>query len=135
MRHEENGHAGVAHLVDLAHAALAKIDIAYGEGLIDEQDLGFHVDGDGKGQAHAHAARVSLYRLIDELANLGELFDLWKLRVDFTAREAEDRGVHVDVLASGEFLIEARAQFKQCCDAAVDGNFAFGGMQYARDDL
>ena len=53
VRHEENGHAGVAHLVHFAHAALPEIDIAHRERFIHQQDLGLHMDGDGKGQAHA----------------------------------------------------------------------------------
>ena len=76
VRDEQNGHACVAHLVHLAHAALAEIDVADRERFVDQQDLGLDVNRDGKSQAHAHAARVSLHRLIDELANFGELFDL-----------------------------------------------------------
>src|SRR5580700_10881619 len=89
----------------------------------------------GKSQAHTHAARVSLDGLIDELANLGELFDLRKSRVNLTTRQAENRGIHVDILASGEFRIESSAQFQQRCHAAPDDHFASSGMEYARDNL
>ena len=133
--HEQYRHARVAHLVNFAHAALPEINIAHRKRFIHQQDLGLHVNGDGESQPDGHAAGVSLHWLIDELANFGELLDLGKLRVDLLAREAQNRGVHVDVLASGEFRIEARAQFEQGCYAAANDDVALGGMKNARHDL
>jgi hypothetical protein len=37
------------------------------------------------------------------------------------ARHAQDRGVHVDVLAAGQVRVEAGAQLQEGRDAAVDG--------------
>ena len=69
-----------AQLVHLAHAALAEVDVADREGLVDEQDFRVHMDGDGEREADHHAARVGLHGLIDEVADLGELFDRWEYR-------------------------------------------------------
>ena len=64
-------------LVHLAHAALPEIDVADGQGFIHQQDLRVHVDRHGECQADHHAARIGLDRLIDEVADLGEILDVF----------------------------------------------------------
>ena len=76
VRDEQDGDAARAQLVHLAHAALAEIDVADGQRFVHQQDFRIDVDGHGERQAHHHAARVGLHRLIDEVADLGEVFDL-----------------------------------------------------------
>ena len=120
MRDEEDGDAALAEFVDLAHAALAEVDVADGEGFIHQQDFGIDVDGDGEGQAHHHAAGVGLDRLIDEVADLGEGGDVFVALVDLARGEAQDRAVEIDVIAAAEFGVEAGAEFEQGGDAAVD---------------
>ncbi len=66
-----------AQFVHLAHAALAEIDVAHGQGFIHQQDFGIHVDGHGERQPHHHAAGIGLDRLVDEFADLGEGLDAW----------------------------------------------------------
>jgi hypothetical protein len=54
---------------DLAHSAEATLLeglVTHGEDLVDQQDLGLEVGGDGKRKANVHAARVALDRDIDE---------------------------------------------------------------------
>ena len=48
---EEDGNAARAQLMHFAHAALAEVDIAHGEGFVHQQDFGVHVDGYGESQA------------------------------------------------------------------------------------
>jgi hypothetical protein len=84
--------------VDFAHAALAEIDVADGEGFIDEKDIGVDVDGDGKGEADGHAAGVGFDGLVDEVADFGEGFDGGVAGFDLGGGEAEDGGVEIDVL-------------------------------------
>ena len=107
-----NSNAACAELVYLAHAALAEIDVAYRERLVDEQNFGVQMNGHREREPHHHAARVCFYRLIDELANLGEVFDVPELAVDLALREAHDSGVQIDVVAPCEFRVEAGTKFK-----------------------
>ena len=117
---EEDGDAARAQFVDFAHAALAEIDVAYRQGFVHQQDFGVDIDGDGEGQADYHAARISFDRLIDEVADFGEVFDVFVALVDLAGAEAEDGAVQVDVVAAAEFGIESGAEFEQRCDAPVD---------------
>ena len=73
---EQDGDAARAQLVHLAHAALAEIDVAHGQRFIHQQNFGIHIDGHGEGQPHHHAARIRLDRLVDEVADFGEGFDV-----------------------------------------------------------
>ena len=121
VRDEQNGDAARAQLVHLAHAALAEINVAHGQGFIHQQDFRIHVDGHGERQPHHHAARVSLDRLVDELADFGEGFDFAVALVDLPRGQAQDGAVQVHVVAPAELRIEAGAQLEQRRDAAVDG--------------
>ena len=99
---EEHGDAAGAQLMNFAHAALAKVDIAHGEGFIHQQNLGVDVNGDGEGEADGHAARIGLDGLVDELADFGEVFDVAVSLVDLAFGEAQNGGVEVDVVAAAE---------------------------------
>ena len=61
---EENGDAARAQLMHLAHAALAEVDVAHGQGFIHQQNFGIDVDGHGESQAHHHAAGIGFHRLV-----------------------------------------------------------------------
>ena len=50
--------------------------VADREHLVDEQDVGLEVGGDGEAEAHLHAARVELHLAVDGVLELGELDDL-----------------------------------------------------------
>ena len=89
------------------------------EHLVDDQDLGLEVRGDGEREADVHPARVPLDRRVDEPLDLGELDDLVELRVDLAPPHAEDRAVQVDVLAAGQLGVEAGADLEQRADAAA----------------
>src|ERR1035437_6931669 len=132
---EEDGDAALAEFVDLAHAALAEVNVADGEGFIDEEDFGIDIDGDGEGQAHHHAAGVGLDGLIDEVADFGESGDVLVALVDLAGGESEDGAVEVDVIAAAEFGVESGAEFEQGGDASVDTDRAGGGMKDSGDHL
>ena len=55
--------------------------------------------------------------------------------VDFGAAQAQDLAVQVDVLAAGEFGVEAGAQFQQGGDASARHHASGGGLQNPADDL
>ena len=72
VRHEDDGYSTAVQLVDLAHAALAEVDVADRERFIHEQNVRVEIDCHGESKAHHHAAGIRLYRLADEVAYLGE---------------------------------------------------------------
>jgi hypothetical protein len=73
--------------VDLAHAALAKVNVADGQRFIHQQDFGIDIDGHGEGQPHHHPAGVGFHRLIDEVADLREGLDIAVALVDLAGGE------------------------------------------------
>ncbi len=119
VRDEQDGDALRAKLVDFSHAALAEIDVPYGERFVDQENFGIHIDGDGERQTDDHAAGVGLHGLIDELADFRELGNFIKFAIDLLGRETKDRRVQINVLASGEFGIESGAQFQEGGHASV----------------
>ena len=86
-------------------------------------------------QPHCHTARVSLHRLIDEFTNLGELFNLGKLRVDLFLRQTKNSGAQINILPSGKFRIEAGAEFQQRRHAPAYVYIALARIQNAGHDL
>jgi hypothetical protein len=124
-----------AQFVDLAHAALAKVDVAHGQGLVHEQNFRIHVDGHGEGQPYNHAAGIGFHGLVHEIADLGELFDLAVFLLDLSRSEPQDGAVQEDVVASGELGVEARAQLEQRRDPPVHLDLALGGSQNAGHQL
>src|SRR5262249_31318757 len=52
---EQDGPPALGGVADLAQALLLERRVADRQHLVDEQDLGFQMRGDGKGQAHEHA--------------------------------------------------------------------------------
>ena len=90
MRDKQDGDSARAQLVHFAHAALSKIEIAHGQCFIHQQDLGIQIDGHGESQPHHHAARVSLHGPVDEVANFGELLDVFIPRINLPLRQSQD---------------------------------------------
>jgi len=89
--------------VNLAHAALAEIEVADGQGFVHQQDFGVHIDGHGEGQPHHHAARISLDRLVDEFADSAKAsMPLYRSSICRVVRPRMEP-FQVDVVASGEF--------------------------------
>ena len=69
----------LGHVAHLAQALLLELDVADGQHLVDDQDVGLEVRRDGERQAHVHAAGVALDRRVEELSDLGEGDDLVEL--------------------------------------------------------
>ena len=132
MGDEQNGDALLPQFVNFAHTALAEVDVADRQGFVHDQDFGIDMDGDREGQADRHAARVRFHGLVDEVADLGKLFNLLEFPVHVAAREAQDGGVQIDIVASAEFRIEAGAQFQQGSDSSGDTSSAAGRLREFR---
>src|SRR6185369_7530605 len=135
MRDEDQRHAAVLHLLDLGDALLGELLVADGEHLVDEQDVGIDVHGDGESEADVHAGRVSLHRLIEEVADAGEFDDAIEARVDLAPRETEHDAVDVDVLPSGDLGMESGAELDERGDPSLHRHRSGGRLEDAGDDL
>ncbi len=132
MGDKENRDAARAQLVDLAQAALPEVDVADRQSFVNEKNLGVHVDGDGESQPDDHAARVCLDRLVDEIANLGEVRDVGEFPVHRFRGKAQDGCVQVDVVAAGEFRVESGSKFEERGDPPIHLHRAGTRLQDAR---
>ena len=112
-----------------------KVEVADGEDLVEEEDVGVEVGGDGEGEAHIHAAGVILDGGVNEVFEAGELNNLLKLSVDFFGAHANDGAVEIDILAAAQLGVEADPHFEQRAHFAKDLHLAFCGASQARNDL
>src|SRR6185295_17883865 len=117
------------------HALFLEIAVAHRERLVDDQDVGLDLRRDREAQAHRHAGRVDLDRLVDKVAELAELEDRRGLLADLLFREAEHRGVEHDVLPAGELRMEPRAELEDRGDLALDLDAPSGRRGDAGEDL
>ena len=113
MADEQQGGAARQDLLDAGHRLGLERRIADGEGFVHDQDVGLDVHLHGEREPQGHARTVGLDRLFDVIADVGEGDDVVHDRVDAGALKAEDGAVDVDVLAAGQFRIEAGAQLQQ----------------------
>ncbi len=85
VRYEKYRNAARPQLMNFTHAALAEVDVAYGEGFIHEQDFGIDVNRNGKGEPDHHSGGIGFGGTVDEFADLGKGFDLRKPAVHILA--------------------------------------------------
>ena len=72
---------------------------------------------------------------VDELLHARELDDVVEALLDLLALHPEDRAVQVDVLATGELLVEAGPDLEQAADAPADLGAPLGRERDPREDL
>ena len=116
---EQQGGAARQDLLDARHRLGLERGIADRQCLVDDQDVGVDVHLHRERQAQCHAGAVGLDRLVDVVADVGEGDDVIEQGVDARRGQAQDRAVDVDVLAPGQFRVEAGTQLKQCGHAAM----------------
>ena len=75
---------------------------------------------DREGEAHVHSVRVALHRCVEELLDAGELDDLIELSRDLGAAHAEDGPVEIHVVSPRELGMEARSDFEEAAQPALD---------------
>ena len=110
-------------------------DVAHGEHFVDQEQVGFRVDGDGEAQAHVHSGRIVLDRRVDELAQLRIAHDAVQPIVDLGATKAVDRAVEVNVFPASQVQLETGAQFQQRGKASADDQLAVSGFKNAGDEF
>ena len=72
---------------------------------------------------------------MNEFADFREGFDQGEVALHFGAANAHNFAVDEDILATGEFGIEAGAQFEKCSDTATRNDAARSGLKDSGDDL
>ena len=132
---ENDRDARAEQAVHVPNALVAEASVADGKHLVDEQDVRFHVGGDGETQAGLHAAGIALHRRVDELAYAGELDDLVFLGLDFPAFHPQDGAVEVKILPAGQVSVEPGSDLDQGRKPPIHHRSAAVGAQNARKDL
>src|SRR5258705_8160687 len=112
MRNEQNRRTALLHLFDSAHATVLKDCVTYRKRLIDDQNVGVGVDGYSERESHVHAARISLYGLVNEVSEFRKALNFWQSGLSFGSRESHQGRIHINVLDPGELEVESRTQFK-----------------------
>ena len=113
VRDEEDGLAAAPELGELVEALVGEAFVTDRQHLVDQQQVGIDVDGDGKAEPHVHAGRVGLDRSIDEVLELGEFDNLVEAVGDFALGQAEHDAVDEYVLAAGDLGMEAGTELDQ----------------------
>ena len=134
VRNEKQGLAGALEPDDAIEALGLKRLISHREDLVDNQDVGIDVHGDGKGQPHVHAARVRAEGLMDEIADSGEFDDFVEAGFGLPAAQSQESGIQEDVFRSGQIRMEAGAQFEKGRHAARHGDAALSGLAQSGDE-
>ena len=122
-------------LAQESHAFLREKSVSHRQGLVHDKDVRIHMGDDGKGQAHDHAAGIVAHRLVDEVADIRKVHDGVVAGGDLVIAQPQDGGIQEDVLAPGEFGIEAAAQLQQGGHPSAGSHTACGGGQGPGDDL
>ena len=135
MGDEENRPAFLLELLDPLDALALEGFVADRQHLVDQEDVGLDVHGDRETQAYVHARRVVPHLHVDEPLELGERDDLVEDLRGVAFRQSEDRGIHEDVLATRELVVETRAELEQRGHASPRDDLAPGRLQDAGDAL
>ena len=92
---------------------MLEFGVADREHFIDDEDVGFHVSGDGEGEPHVHATRIALDRGIQELFDSCEGHYLVELACDLTPAHAENRAVEEYILSPRELWMKTGPNLKE----------------------
>lgn len=135
MRYKQDGAAVILYFLNAGEAFALECFIPYRQGFVNDQYVGFDIDGGRKGQSHIHPAGISPHRLVHEGADIGESGNPVKAAADFVVRHPHDGGVEVNVFLASELRIETRAQFQERRDPPSDVDFTVAGRQGSADEL
>ena len=135
MAHKQNGAALFGHGAHFPEAFFLEGGVADGENLVHDEDFGFEVGGDGKGETHLHPRGVVFELGIEEALDFGESNDFIELAVYFGFAHTENSAAHVNIFAAGELGVKAGADFEQGSYAAEYSRAAFGRFRDARENF
>src|SRR5205823_14048434 len=135
MAHENNGASALGHVAHLAETFFLEVDVADGQNLIDEKNFRLEMGGDGEGQADVHAGGVVLNGGVNEFFELGEGHNLIEFADDFALAHAKDGAGEERVFAPGQLRMEARADFEERADTAINLSPAGRGAGNGGEDF
>ncbi len=102
--------------------------VADGQGLIDDQDVGFGVNADREGQPRAHAGGIEPHRLIEKRTDRGKLGDRWYPPKYIRPAQSKDRATNQHILAARHLPIESGAKRQDRGDPSCHADFPAGGL-------
>ncbi len=132
---EQNRDAPIAQVANPLETFLLKIDVPHGQGFIDDQDIRIGVDDYGKGEADEHPTGVGFDGLFQHVADVCKGGDRVESIGDFGLAQAQNSPVEKDILTTGEFGIEAAAEFQECSDPAPRVDLACGRSEGTDNQL
>src|SRR5262245_39531797 len=94
-------------------APFAKLGVANCKDLINDQNLRLQIRGYCKSQSYPHSRRIEVHRSVDECFASSQVQNLIELPVDLGPLHPKDCTVQIDVLATCQLRMEARAHFQQ----------------------
>jgi hypothetical protein len=96
-------------LRDFGHALSLEWLITHGKNLVDQKQIGVHMNGHRKRQSHVHTGTLKFDLGVNKVFDTGEIYNLIKVSVCFVATKAENRGIEIDILTAGEVRVKTRA--------------------------
>ncbi|CAM5235116.1 hypothetical protein RLIN73S_05383 [Rhodanobacter lindaniclasticus] len=122
-------------LADALETFVLKVGVTDGKRLVHDQQLWPECRGNTEGHTHLHTTGVGPHRLVEVLADFGELLDGINDAVDLLPRKPHQAGGVIHVLPSRQIWIETHTKLKDRGDAARGCNGAFGRPKSPRDQL
>jgi hypothetical protein len=133
VRHQKDGLARRPEFLHPRVALHLEPLVADRQRLVHEQDVRLDVGRDREGEPRRHARRVGPNGRVDELLQLRPLDDSWSPAPHFGAREAEQRALEHDVLASRQLAVESEAELEKRGGPADDDDASGARRHDPRD--
>jgi hypothetical protein len=122
VRHKHKRLATPLKIANTIEATQLKLNVTHREHLVDQQHIGIDLGGDRESQAHVHPARIIAHGHVDKIVQSGKIDDGVKSASNILARNAQQRGVEIDVFPPGQIAMKPCAQLKQGANAALGAN-------------
>ena len=126
---------GTRHIPHFAQALFLKLEITHGEHFIYKQNFWLEVCGHGKSQANIHAARIVLYRGINEVFKFRKTDNFVKFASYFLLAHTQNRTTKISVFSPGKFWMEPSANFQQAANTTTNFRPALRRPGYAGKNL
>src|SRR5262249_12892122 len=125
---EQYGESLSGNALHLLQTLLLERRIPDGQHFVQDEDLRLQMGRHREGQTDVHATGVALHGRVQEFVNLRKVYDGVEFAPDLLPAHAEDGAVEKNVFPARQLGVEARADFEQAGDAAVDFDAARGGL-------
>src|SRR5580658_6331721 len=128
MTDKYNSAASFGNVSHFTQTFLLELQVADGEHLINQQNFRFQMRGDGKRQAHLHAAAVMFERSVKKAFNFSEGDDLVKFAGDLSLPHSENCAAQVNILAPRKLRMESGSDFQEAPYTTFEVRRSLGGM-------